>query len=854
MGVLSLRILAVFVGLSVFFPFSAAALIAVGNLDIPGVTESIVVVDGVAYVVGGDTVDPGDSGLRVIDVSDPTAPVEIGAVDTPGHASQAVVVDGLAYVGDSSADGVLSSLRTINVSNPAAPVEVGAIDIPRICSSNSSNPGGVCTADGDCNGGFCLSGSTVSDLAVDGGFAYVVDTNFAPRNPYAIITLRVFDVSNPAAPVELDPIGITERPSGIDVVDGLAYVALGVGGNSGLLIIDVSNPAAPVELGSLDTVFVEDVEVAGGVAYGISSQSSSNFGGLQLIDISNPAAPVELGSVNTATGENVAVAGGFAYLASRFGLGLVDVSNPAAPVALSGTLDPTSGARDVAAADGLAYVVGVAGLAVVDLSNPAFPAELGTFNIQVGELFSGARAVAVADGLAYVAARVSGSPDRSIKGSLQVIDVSNPAAPVGLINPLFAGESRGVAEGGGLAYVAVGNNPRFSVPSSLRVIDPALGQRDSLYFPTRLDDVAVAGGLAYVVGSSLQVIDASLPLSPLGSLDTPGVDVAIAGELAHVVADFSLRTIDVSNPAAPVEVGAINTPGRASAVAVAGGLVYVGVENSSVDLGSLRVIDVSIPAAPAELGAISLFDRVTNVAVVGGLAYVATGGSGLRLVDVSNPTAPVDLGGVGGFFEDVAAADGLAYVVGGVALRIIDFGPEYTESIQIEIDIKPGSDPNSINPSLEGDLPVAILGSDSFDVADVNVTTLAFGPSGASIDHSQGPHFEDLNGDGFVDLMAHFRIEKTGIAFGNRMACLSAEMLDGTPINGCDDVRTVPDMDGDQLLDVQEATIGTHSLNPDTDGDGFTDGQEVHLMGTDPLNAKDPKPVRKRKRRGTRRR
>jgi len=121
--------------------------------------------------------------------------------------------------------------------------------------------------------------------------------------------------------------------------------------------------------------------------------------------------------------------------------------------------------------------------------------------------------------------------------------------------------------------------------------------------------------------------------------------------------------------------------------------------------------------------------------------------------------------------------------------------PNGEVDIDIDIDIKPGSFPNSINTKSMGVVPVAILGSDSFDVTDVDVTTLIFGPDGASPAHdltdpdTYDEHLQDVNDDGFLDLVSHYKQKETGIACGNTEAILTAATNDGTPIEGTDSVN-----------------------------------------------------------------
>ena len=92
----------------------------------------------------------------------------------------------------------------------------------------------------------------------------------------------------------------------------------------------------------------------------------------------------------------------------------------------------------------------------------------------------------------------------------------------------------------------------------------------------------------------------------------------------------------------------------------------------------------------------------------------------------------------------------------------------------VDIDIKPGSFPNTLNlKKKKGVIPVAILGSDEFDVTLVDVTTLTFGVGAQVPDHDltdvfvYTEHLQDVNGDGFMDLVSHYVTDGTGIASGD---------------------------------------------------------------------------------------
>ncbi len=237
-----------------------------------------------------------------------------------------------------------------------------------------------------------------------------------------------------------------------------------------------------------------------------------------------------------------------------------------------------------------------------------------------------------------------------------------PAALSWISIPGFANKVR---VNGNYAYIAAGSAGLQIVDVSNRAA-PRIAAALSL--PGNANELRLVGNLAYMaVGSAgLEIVDITNSLSPtvVGSIGTAGVswDVAVSGNFAYVAEGTSgLQIFNISNPASPVLVGSVAIPGNAEGVDVQGNLAVIAAGSSG-----LQVVSVSDPTTPTVVGHVAIpSNDARKVTAQGTAAFVAASTGSLQIVDFSTPNAPkvigttsghVDTGGndLGGFLQDVA--------------------------------------------------------------------------------------------------------------------------------------------------------------------------------------------------------
>ncbi|MFX0208065.1 MAG: Ig-like domain-containing protein [Candidatus Hodarchaeota archaeon] len=429
----------------------------------------------------------GSNGLQVIDISDPTTVSGVDIINTD-YARDVFIAGNYAYVADAG-----SGLRVIDISDPSNPTLAGSYNTP----------------------GYAY------EVYVEGDYAYVADGSSG---------LQVIDISDPTTPSLIDSFGTSDSSQGVYVEGNYAYLA---DGSNGLQVIEISDPVTPdiIDFASTNH-YARDVHVAGDYAYVADGER-----GLNVVDISDPLNPTSVGNYDTPnTSWGVYVYGDYAYLADRHsGLQVIDISDPTTPT-FAGSYNTPGRATGVYVDGDYAYVADYdRGLRVVDISDPTNPTSAGVYD---GSGY--AQKVFIAGDYAYVANRLD----------FQVIDISDPTKPT-------------------LAGIYDSTVPYFD------------------------NDVYVAGDYAYVAEEQgFTVLDISNPATPIyaGGIDTTGGANAlyVAGDYAYI-ADWSngFLAIDISDPTSPTLSGEVSYF-TVNCVFIAGDYAYVGTTSSQ-----LHVIEIA---------------------------------------------------------------------------------------------------------------------------------------------------------------------------------------------------------------------------------------------------------------------
>lgn len=230
---------------------------------------------------------------------------------------------------------------------------------------------------------------------------------------------------------------------------------------------------------------------------------------------------------------------------------------------------------------------------------------------------------------------------------LLVLDVKDPTRAVTVAQLQLPGIPMGVAVAGNVAVVA------SCAPNAVNIVDlsepaaPAL--LASVATASGPRDVVVQGTLAYLAcydsPSGLLICDFSSPLAPalIGELVLPfpgATDVAIAGATLALACGDTIRRIDVSDATAPQETGALALPWKAHGIALDAGRAHVACEESDRATGGLIVVDLAGPALEV-LASLPLDQRAYDVCLTRGLACVVDEYQGMAVFDVTDPGAPV---------------------------------------------------------------------------------------------------------------------------------------------------------------------------------------------------------------------
>jgi N-acetylneuraminic acid mutarotase len=383
---------------------------------------------------------------------------------------------------------------------------------------------------------------------------------------------------------------------------------------------------------------------------------------------------------------------------------------------------------------------------------------------------------------------------------------------------------------GGLIYVAGGGSHGLSL-STVEAYDPRTNSwatRAPMPVPTGAAGAGVANGVLHVVGGlttgasggSFLALDQAYSPSTnswalLAPMPTPrsGRAAAVLGGVLFAAGGWTgppfrdLGTLEAYDPRTNTWAtkAPMPTPRQALALVACDGLLFaIGGENHPVPSGTVlttvEAYDTETDTwterspMPVALGG-------AGVGVIHGTIYVAGGGSTVAVLQTVEaydpstdtwtvappmPTARAD--------SAAAVVDDTLYVIGGQSSSgQLATNEAFSPFEMVKIDIKPGDPNNIINQKSGGVVPVAILGSATFDPMTVDPSTVTLAGAHAATRGQGHPMSStaDVNHDGYPDLILFFRVQDLQLTPASTEAVLYGKTYGGTPIRGSDVVRVV---------------------------------------------------------------
>ncbi|MGH7680896.1 MAG: hypothetical protein ACRENN_02800, partial [Candidatus Eiseniibacteriota bacterium] len=537
----------------------------IGSFRTSGVVSALSVDGATAYLFAGSR------GIVAVDIANPAAPSAIGSFDGLGNVTiGAASPNGYGLVAASgstlhflsrSGPGTLSLVSTLTFADARVVRGIVARSDSFLVVSARANPVPrlfltlyrlqVNSSQPESLRELQIPLQTPTGLAWVGDFAFIAVGNAGVL------------VANVPTAVVTDTFGFAKFVRSVDANDSVVVAAAQAGtfaklrrsGASGELLGNPTFESLPLEpihvvlSGSRVVISAQDVDAA-------QEPDEVAQSAIELRDLSATLSGPDIGG--TGRTRRAVWSAGYAYVADYTG-GLRIYRAGGTDSALIGALviGPTAPVVDVAldAAHGRAYLAaGVQGLQVIDISNPAAPLLVGSLALP-----GLASAVAVIDSSLVAVARRG-----NVGAGITLVDVSVPSFPTArgqIGNPVT--DPRALAVKDTITYVA---------DASVGLLSIGVGHPDTPTLVGSFSGVAArdldrSGDLLLVATSSLglQVVDIFRSASPVlaAQIATPALQgVAHSGNSAVVFAgDQGALVIDLANPSSPQLRGPIGVPG-----------------------------------------------------------------------------------------------------------------------------------------------------------------------------------------------------------------------------------------------------------------------------------------------------